>query len=150
MGTARDKLIKLLQDHPIHQDVTTHLTDVLGMQSLDDLATTVENRSELKAKVLDGAPWRIGSEMQRTIPQQLFRLKQAWRIAQDEYDLKSERRKAGWTAEDINAPLDSPSQEQAHANFKNTYKFGLRVHDRRADGLFGRSYRGRRSGTTRS
>ena len=50
MGTARDKLIKLLQDHSIHQDVTTHLTDVLGMQSLDDLATTVEDRSELKAR----------------------------------------------------------------------------------------------------
>jgi len=135
MGTSRDKLIKLLQDHSIHQDVVTHLTDVLGMQSLDDLATIVEDRSELQANVLDGVP------SQRTVPRQRFRLKQAWRIAQDEHDLKSERRKAGWAAEDINAPLDSPSQEQVHANFKRIYRFGFRSHDCCADGLFGRIYR---------
>ena len=135
MGTARDKLIKLLQDHSIHQDVTTHLTDTLGAQSLDDLATIVENRGELQAKVLDGV------QSQRAVPQQLFRLKQAWRIAQDEYDLKSERRKTGWAAEDIDAPLDSPDQEQVHTNFKRIYKFGFRSHDCCADGLFGRIYR---------
>ena len=88
-----DKLVSLLRDHEIAPEVVTHLLNV-GVVKMDDLATVVDKREELGPNILQHT-------VKRDDTKQLLRLKQAWRIANDDYEVRRSRLQQGWTEEEI-------------------------------------------------
>ena len=128
-------LTKLLNEHNIAAEIQTYMSGTLNIQSCDDFATYIDSRSEVQAKILD----HVGTH--RTDAQSQYRLKQAWRVANDDYERRRARAKQGWAEEEIDSPLSPEDMAMAHTNFKTQYKFHFRSFDTCADVLFGRIYR---------
>ena len=128
------RLTKLLTKKAVHADIHSWLEQI-GVSNMDDLATLVETQAEIKADV-------VGQTSQRDNVQQVCRVKQAWRIARDEWDRRSERRRQGWTEDMMDDPLPPEERHEKYLLFERTYAFSLRSWDIGADSLLGRLTQG--------
>ena len=126
---------RLLDDQGIHDHVKRYIKDIAELETVDDFANLVESRAQIQEKVLDHVA------TQKNSSRQLSRLKQAWRIANDEYERKRERARGGQAMEDPDAPLDPVEEEHAHESFGKFHHFNFRSHDRSSAGLFGKIFK---------
>ena len=99
------RLTKLLTEKEVHADINAWL-ERTGVSNMDDLATLVETQAEIKVDV-------VGQTSQRDNMQQVFRVKQAWRIARDEWDRRSERRRREWTEDMMDDPRAPEERRRA-------------------------------------
>ena len=134
-AVADNRVWKLLDDHEIHDDVKKYLRDVVKIKTTDDLATYLDAASEVQAKVLDHLEEGLKADAHQS-----FKLKQAWRIAHDDYEKKRQRARGAFPHEDMDMPLDPEVQSSAHENLHTVHKFTFRSHDCCADGLFARIF----------
>ena len=125
------RLKKLCDDHNIHQDVCTWLVTA-SCRTMDDMATFLERREQVQSEILDNVPSQKDDRGQRN------KLKQVWQIASDEYEAKSERRKRGWDATELDDPLDPEDQQDRYESHAKRHGFSFRVCDIGTDALLGR------------
>ena len=125
------RLRKVCDDHAIHADVTAWLLTA-SVRSMDDMATFIEKREQVQGEILDNVPSQKDERAQRN------KLKQVWQIAADEYEAKSDRRKRGWDATEIDDPLDPDEQQDKYDQFSKRHGFCFRICDIGTDSLLGR------------
>ena len=99
---------------------------------MDDMATFIEKREQVQGEILDNVPSQKDERAQRN------KLKQVWQIAADEYEAKSDRRKRGWDATEIDDPLDPDEQQDKYDQFSKRHGFCFRICDIGTDSLLGR------------
>ena len=128
------RLKKLLEDHAIHADISTWLVTA-SCCNMDDMATFVEKREQVQTEILDNVPSMKDDRAQKN------KLKQVWQIASDEYEAKSDRRKRGWDATEIDDPLDPEDQQDRYDQFSRRHFFSFRICDIGTDPLLGQIVR---------
>jgi len=127
------RLMRLFEEKEIHADISTFLKgDPMKITTLDDFATLCDAQSEIQATILS----HVASKAKDL--QQLYRLKQAWRFAHDEYERRSERRRQGWSEDVLDDPLGPEDTQEKYTNFTAPYHFTLRSWDCGSDALLGR------------
>ena len=129
-----DALKALLADFDVHEDVSAYF-DKVGLRTLDALAVHLDSRTEVQTKILDHVP------SQRANVATSLALKQAWRVANDEYERKRGRAKQGWAEEELDAPLAPEDQSRCYQGFLAKHHFSFRSFESCSDTLFGRLYR---------
>lgn len=131
LANFEPKLLRLFDGKLISADVRTFFI-TQSVKTLDDLATFIDNQSEVQVEILDNVASAKADAQQR------FRLKQAWRFAHDEYERRSSRRQQGWAEDAMDEPLGPDDTKERYTTFVTSYKLHLRPWDKGSNMLLGR------------